>query len=200
MPLLFVKEVLAWMRLEENYIRWLIKRIREPGIDWSEYTDLLYFLYSTDFTWFETNPSIAMDRNRAMDGVDLRRTYDDDHGTHIELYLRECRKECSVLEMMIALAIRIEDDVMWEGGRHRYGYWFMKMLENLGLDRYTDSYGRLNQASIAVNHWLRREYGSDGKWCMFCNPKNKTVILSLFPENLEIWRQVNNWLIEEYGD
>ena len=87
------------MRTDEMmYFGWLSDLVCEERYsDRISYEKLLTFLYNTEFRY-----SIPMDRNRASDGINLRRRYSLE--VHDDFHIR---KPCSVLEMMIALAIRI---------------------------------------------------------------------------------------------
>ena len=89
--------------LNEKYYDWLCQFVYDETNSFhNSYKRLLKDLYSREFYW-----KMVMDENRAKDGVALRDRYEFD--THIP-----SGKEgsCSVLEMMIALAIRCEEHIM----------------------------------------------------------------------------------------
>ena len=94
------------------------------------YRKLLRELHRIEFTY-----SIPMDGNRAEDGVDLRYRFGYENGyssSMISVYLDN--RMCSVLEMMIALAIRCEEHIMDDPDiGNRTGQWFWNMIVNLGL-------------------------------------------------------------------
>lgn len=72
------------------------------------YQKLLRFLHNVDF-----NYTIEMDGNREEDGIDLRYRFGYENSYEnamISSYLDN--SPCSVLEMMIALAIRCEEHIM----------------------------------------------------------------------------------------
>ena len=75
---------------------------------------------------------------------------------------------CSVLEMMIALAIRIEETMMDDP---RYGdrtnQWFWLMMSNLGLKYMTDDVFDKVKANDIIYTFLERQYSPDGKGGLF---------------------------------
>ncbi len=84
----------------------------------------------------------------------------------ISKYL-DCRP-CSVLEMMIALAIRLEEHIMDDPEvGNRTGQWFWNMIVNLGLGSMNDS--RFNKLYVQniIHKFLEREYQPNGKGGLF---------------------------------
>lgn len=149
------------------------------------YHELMYYLYSREFYWSE---DIPMDRNRALDGIALREKYG---------YPGDVMDEpCSVLEMLIALACRIENQLMHnfdEGDRT--AQWFWIMATNLGLNRLDDDNFDLDTADFFVDRFLNREYnynGEGGGLFVVENPRQDM-------RDVEIWYQVNWYLTEMDG-
>ena len=94
--------------VNDSYFRWMYQLVCDECPNKPSYKKLLYFLHSTDFTY-----SLALDGNRFDDGIELRYRYDyenDLEQVKVARYLDD--KPCSVLEMMIALAIRLEEHIM----------------------------------------------------------------------------------------
>lgn len=126
------------------------------------YRKLLMRLHSIDFTY-----RIRKDRNRASDGVNLRYRFPyesigiDDIGRYID-------GPCSVLEMILALAIRIEETIMDnpEYG-DRTGQWFWRMITNIGLGSMEDSKFDLRYVDDAIYKFLNRRYEPNGKGGLF---------------------------------
>lgn len=149
----------------EKYFEWLYKlvcsnRYREP----LSYRKLLLKLYHTEFTW-----TIDKDQNRANDGVSLRydhfaREFDiDDHTIDDNLNF-----PCSVLEMMVALAIRCEQTIMDNPDYgNRTGQWFWDMIGNLGLGGMFDDIFDPVYVKEVVDTFLQRQYSSDGVGGLF---------------------------------
>ena len=140
---------------------------------------LFSFLHNTAFRY-----SIPLDANRASDGVSLRRRfalsagYDD-----IEEYLTG---PSSVLEMMIALAIKCEESIMDDPRvGDRTGQWFWGMIANLGLNGMFDNRFDLPYVASIIDRFLDREYSPDGRGGLF-TIKNCEYDL----RNVEIWHQM----------
>ena len=109
-------------------------------------------LHRIEFTY-----SIPMDGNRAEDGVDLRYRFGYENGyssSMISTYLDN--RMCSVLEMMIALAIRCEEHIMDDPDvGNRTGQWFWNMIVNLGLGSMNDSkFDRDYVEDIVQRFWI----------------------------------------------
>ena len=116
----------------EEYLSWLldIVQFNEQPIYWKACGILFY-------TPFEAR--VFRDDNRAADGLTLRQAFVDQTGCYIPD--GEYMPECSVLEMMIALAQRIEFDNLHDPDLgDRTSEWFWLMFHNLGLDLYSDNY------------------------------------------------------------
>lgn len=168
---------------EKRYFEYLCNIIRPPE---NKYNYLLKILYETDFIYI-----IKLDENRYKDGLRLRQSFDKDSNINISNML--CGKKCSVLEMLIALSIRMED-IMEDGEPEPYR-WFWLMLDNLGLTIITDrqnkeyAYDYINRV---IHKLLYREYAKNGEGGLF--PLKKFKFDS---RNTEIWYQMC-WYLTEY--
>lgn len=121
---------------------------------------LLMHLHNTEFIY-----SIPRDENRAEDGIDLRYRFSTFKGYNAFEYLDG---PCSVLEMMIALSIRCEENIMDDPNKgDRTGYWFWGMITNLGLGSMTDDRYDRNLTDDILARFLNREYDPDGKGGLF---------------------------------
>ena len=78
------------------------------------YAKLLKDLHTREFVW-----SVEKDVNRSMDGIDLRDDFSRTQ-THYayDVVAESISGPCSVLEMMVAMARRCENEIMVD---HRYG-------------------------------------------------------------------------------
>ena len=161
----------------KEYFNWLCRFVTgKKKSKYGSYEKLLHILHNTDFTW-----TIPMDSNRADDGKELRRRFGIDISD----------KPCSVLEMMVALAIRCERSVMSNPDvGDRTGPWFWGMIANLGLNHMTDS--RFNEAETReiVSRLLARQYAPDGKGGLFTVPNSRYDM-----RTVEIWYQAM-WSLE----
>ena len=137
------------------------------------------YLNDTKFTY-----SIRMDLNRAKDGTELRRRYANEFKI-ANIYDRICGP-CSVLEMMIALAIRCEETIMDdENFGDRTDQWFWEMMKNLGLGHMDDDEFDEEYVSDVVTRFLNRDYEPDGRGGLFF-VRNCDIDL----RDVEIWIQM----------
>lgn len=172
------------MIAKDEYFEWLFNLVCDGRFAKSiSYRKLLVFLHSTEFRY-----SLSRDRNRAEDGVDLRRRF---ALTCKPKYLYESTMAaldgpCSVLEMMVALAIRCEETIMDDPSiGDRTDQWFWDMVNNLGLGSDIDSRFDERYASDVIERFLDRKYEPNGRGGLFviknCDSDLRTV---------EIWRQL----------
>lgn len=179
-----------------RYKHWLISKIDTNG-DYSidaVYGALLDVLFETDFVYISDDPQLNMDKNRASDGLYLRTIFDEETGNDIRSVLES--KKVSVLEVLIALSIRIEQDIMGEGDNN-FGKWFIEMLENLDLTEYTDDIPYEDGEILdKLGRFMYRRYGEDGIGSLF--PLKNPEICSEKFTKLEIWNQMQYYLRENY--
>lgn len=166
-----------------EYYLYLINEVPRRG---ARYNMLLSYLFDTPFRW---SFKIMSDANRAKDGQLLRDRYANDTGDYI-LY-EDKREPCNVLEMMVALAIRIEEDITGDPGDDHPEKWFWEMIDNLGLDKQTDRNFDERMTKKILDIWMLRKFDEDGKGSLFplkCLPKDQRL--------LSIWDQMNLYLNE----
>ena len=125
------------------------------------YRKLLMHMHKTEFIYF-----IPKDANRLEDGLDLRYRFtlaiDDNYALE---YLDD---PCSVLEMMVALAIRCEENIMDDPNvGDRTGQWFWGMVVNLGLGSMTDDMFDKQIVDDILYRFLYREYEPNGEGGLF---------------------------------
>lgn len=164
-----------------RYFEWLLELV-----DGENYRDLLIELLHTPFRY-----SIPNDKNREEDGVDLRYRFVMEENCS---NLLSCLDgPCSVLEMMVALSIRCEEDIMDDpDAENRTTKWFWGMIENLGLGDMTDAYFDGDYVHERVDIFLNRDYEPNGEGGLF------TVRTSPYDlRTVEIWYQMC-WYLDEY--
>ena len=169
------------MSPEEKYCRKLISIVFDKRYSIETYNNLFMDLYSYDFKWPRTVPG---DANRAGDGLQLRHD------------LCDCDildKPCSVLEMLIALAIRMEQDIMHNSEEgDRTGQWFWEMLSSMGLSTQNDRNYDPAYVNSCIERFIRREYDADGR--------NGGIFVLNNPRRdlryVEIWYQAMWYLVE----
>lgn len=172
------------VRTNEAYFSWLYHTANRDRYSGSiSFTKLLRRLHDTEFIF-----SIPRDENRAADGMDLRwryvceRVVPDRH----EAVLLTLDGPCSVLEMIIALAIRCEENIMDDPSKgDRTGQWFWGMIANMGLGGMSDDRYDEERIDIIVDRFMAREYSPDGRGGLF-TVRDCDVDL----RDVEIWHQL----------
>lgn len=167
------------MTIRDEYFDWIYDLV--GGMDYSprvSYRKLLSYLHDIEFTY-----SIDMDGNRAEDGVSLRRRFSI-YNYHM------LNGPCSILEMMVALAIRCEENIMDDPTMgDRTGQWFWGMIINLGLGCMTDDQYDEEYIESVVRRFLNREYEPDGRGGLFRVRRCEYDL-----RNVEIWDQLGWYL------
>ena len=169
--------------LDELYFTWLYRQVADPQITDKSltYWKLLKELYTKEFVWLVPN-----DDNRIEDGKALRIEFihdeqlDDVDQGWLDL-------GCSMFELMVGLARRLEFEA--DGEAH---YWFWHMMENLGLERYSDN-RRLPRTHIdkILDRVIFRNFKPNGDGGLFPlkNPKKDQ-------RKVELWYQLNSYVLE----
>ena len=127
----------------------------------NEYAKLLSYLYDTPFEY-----EYELDLNRSFDGVDMRRSFELHTGNNRALV----SGPCNMLEMMVALAIKMENTMTDLDKGDRTGQWFWIMIHSLGLESMTDSNFDENHVEDVLNRFMKHEYSRDGNGGLFTIP------------------------------
>ncbi|MET0786121.1 MAG: hypothetical protein ABWY25_05395 [Paenisporosarcina sp.] len=171
--------------IDELYFNWLYAKVARHNVTTpsNRYQSLLYALHSTEFVWLVTG-----DDNRAQEGKNLRRDF-----------FRESRitepddswifLDCSILEMMIALAQRLE----FQTEDLNATEWFWTFLDNLGLSDISDAVYHENAYRIPqiLDLFVWRLYDDLGRGGLF--PLNETTHDQ---RKLELWYQFCEYVID----
>lgn len=179
--------------LNEKYFKWMYQLVYGNQMDKRglSYEKLFNLLYDIEFRY-----TIDMDSNRYSDGIGLRTRFGYETSTNITLindYLGE--RPCSVLEMILALAIRCEEHIM---DNHdigdRTGYWVKLMIKNLGLSNCHDLSFNERYVESVINRFLDRKYDYNGRGSLFIvdNPRRDL-------RTVEIWYQLN-WYLNQFNE
>ena len=130
------------------------------------YRKLLMHLHNIAFRY-----SIKRDSNRADDGISLRYRfavsmgYDETLDNTIHHYISG---PCSVFEMILALAIRCEENIMDDTAfGDRTGQWFWGMINNLELGAMSDDHFDRMFVDESIERFLNREYEPNGRGGLF---------------------------------
>ena len=167
------------MDVREQYFNWMYDMVftkRPPS-----YVRLLRYLNSQEFTY-----NIRLDGNRADDGLYLRYRFKQENHLRAVDVDRCLTGKCSVLEMMVALCLRIEEDIMDDPVKgNRIHKWFHVMLKSLGLLDMDDAYFDERYADKVITRFLNREYEPNGAGGLF---RIKDCPYDL--RSVEIWYQM----------
>ena len=168
-----------------EYFNWLCDLVcKNKFSDTVSYRKLLMYLHDKEFTY-----AIKKDKSRAADGLNLR--YRFSLGGYDYGYISECLDgPCSILEMMVALAVRCEETIMDDPQiGDRTSQWFWGMITNLGFGYMNDKRFDENIADEIIDKFLNREYSPDGHGGLFvirnCNEDLRVI---------EIWTQMCHYL------
>lgn len=171
-------------KIVDEYFDWLCELVCEKrDSEVISFDKLLWHLHHVDFRW-----SHPMDQNREMDGIDLRWRFARELGY---LDIPDCLDgPCSILEMMVALALRCEEVLMDDPAYgNRTGQWFWTMIVSLGLGSETDAKYEKRYVNDVIETFLNREYEPNGKgglfWIRNCGYDLR---------DYEIWFQLNCYI------
>lgn len=175
-------------RINELYFKWMCVHVCDDRFKTPKYNKLLRRLNSVDFDYI-----LDMDSNRAADGVELRYRFGYEEGYDDQLIASLLDNHpCSVLEMMIALAIRCEEHIMEDFDLgDRTGQWFWTMITNLKLGSMHDDAYDEEYVDSVLTKFINRRYRRNGEGGLFtvknCSQDLRTV---------EIWYQMC-WYLNE---
>lgn len=173
--------------LNDRYLNWMYQLVCDDRYSKrTSYHQLFTYLYDRSFEF-----SIDLDGNRAADGEDLRYRFGSDQRYSDPLIARYLDdRPCSILEMMIALAIRCEEHIMEDADiGDRTGQWFWNMITSLGLGSMTDFRFDLDYVEEVVDRFLNRDYERNGKGSLFTIEHTNRDMRSV-----EIWYQMCMYL------
>lgn len=173
--------------VDDLYLGWLYRYIgstsnKNPR---RSFWSLANQLYRTPYSW-----SVPNDDNREEDGKSLRTEFLQDESVEIE-DSSWMDLECSVLEMLIALARRVSFESSGEPGD-----WFWRFMENLGLNGYSDSsYSSIVAIDVdeTLDQLINRTYESNGYGGLFPleSPEQDQ-------RQVELWYQMSAYLLEDH--
>ncbi len=174
-------------KIKYEYFKWLCDLVHISGPD--SYLILGKELFKTSFYSLVNN-----DNNREADGKRLRKDFLDE-----ENYLDSGALDgpCSVLEMLIALSIRIEKELYKLDEDNKCIEYFWMLISNLGLDQLDDEHYVEKNGDLIFNHvmdiFLNRKYNRKGLGGLFPlkNTKNDQ-------RKIEIWYQMQEYLNENF--
>lgn len=176
--------------IKKLYFEWICRRVRTDDRDPAVYSELLNYLDSIDYIY-----TIPMDGNRYDDGISLRYRFARECGIEAALTAAVIDvRPCSMLEMMTALAIRIEEDIMFEPqAGDRTGIWFWTMVDSLGLGGMTDGAMDRIKADGIILAFLEHHYEPNGEGSLFRTDVESSDKRSDM-RRMELWNQMGVFL------
>lgn len=164
------------------YFDWITRLVFDDINMRNDYYYLLQALFNKDFYY-----TIPLDENRYADGMDLRYRFCYDCGFDVS-YADDLSKDkkCSILEMMVALCLRCEENIMSDPEYgNRTSMWFIDMLRSLKLHELTNSNFDLNYINMRLDIFLNHDYEHDGEGGLF------TIVgIDRDMRSAEIWYQM----------
>lgn len=178
------------IELEELWGDYLLYLIWRGGLQrFTKYGRLFDILHHIKF-------EVVLDRddNREEDGCDLRNEYNVPNGFSVSVDEAFYARQCSVLEMLIALAIRVDDEIIGDPAEEHPERFFMEMIKNLKLDRFKGEHYESDDVIKIIRKWMSREFNRDGYGSPFPVKYDHRD-----QRELEIWDQMNSYISENYG-
>lgn len=205
----FMRSISDYDKFEEHYISWLYEKVGRDSREYGCYWRLIKRLYFHPFYVNSNRRSQTYkDVNRIMDGLDLRDQFVNDFGFNNYIssngdsrfyeFISE-DSACSMLEMLVAFALRIQSDIMWDPDNDdRTPLWFWTMLENAGVDlkAYRDEYFNENcmmELAEICSRIVNRTYTKTGMGSLFPLKNYKKDL-----RRVELWYQMQFWIGENY--
>lgn len=165
-----------WM---DTYLYWILEQLNfGTRQGWVVRIDQLRRLHNMEFIWI-----LDHDRRRALDGLTLRSKYP----RFKEFDQVDHDRPCSVLEMLAALAIRMDKEWIGNARINKAYIPFKDMIQNLNLNE--------KNFYQNVNDWMYRRFGRNGEGSIF---PLKRPIPGEDQRDIEIWNQMIRYINENY--
>lgn len=169
-------------KLNNLYFDWMASLAIPDTRKRKLYSKLLQHLHNSVFYF-----TLPLDENRYADGLDLRYRFGWEHGYSNDVIGRTIdTRETTMLEMMVALALRGEERIMSDNEfGNRMSNWFMEMIESLKLKHMTDLYFNPHWVDSRIDDLLNHDYAPDGEGGLFTvkNPRQDM-------RTVDIWYQM----------
>lgn len=158
--------------IREAYMDFLVDSVCETEAQKFNYRQMFEALASREFDPnTHGDKRLIFDEHRAMDGIDYRSHFAYVKGYDERRVRAVISGNCSVLEMMVALAFRIEDTIMCEANEGDRTYrWFWCMIESLGMTYMDDQHFDYYEFDIHMRDLMTREYARNGEGGLFFIP------------------------------
>lgn len=174
------------IRVKSDYMIWMMRMVSTKEYRSNQYKKLFEKLYERQFQVIN-----AFDENRVMDGEALRYRFGDETGRmQPEITESIDNRPCSVLELMIALASRCENQFAYDPQYgDRTGVWFWEMVKSLGLINMTDDQYNEEYTDYVIDRFISLDYKPNGEGGLFTikDPKKDY-------RHVQIWYQMCEYL------
>lgn len=144
--------------MNKQYFDWLVSftgSVNETEL----YSKLLTHLHNRYFDFLMNE-----DDCRNADGIRLRTTFAELTG----IYIYDLRRDrATILELMVALSIRMEDTMFDPSFGDRTGLWFWGMIQSLGLLYMSDSQYDEESIDETIDCFITRKYLPNGHGGLF---------------------------------
>lgn len=170
-----------------EYYKWLLYHVRvSENRKFMQYSSLFKYLHNKRFRY-----TIFMDKNREADGLYLR----DEFFGDLNIRNGEMEQGACVLEVLVALACRMDDDYVGDPGVEEPDELFMELLFNLGFKDFTNNKWGIYKdlADEIIDKWLDREFDQCGNGSIFPIKKPHRD-----QREIEIWAQMSEYIYENY--
>ena len=174
-------------RLEKLYFTWLIDGVIPSKETQKNYSMVLEKLFDTEFISYD-----IFDDNLLENSISMRTTYYDFSKTAVKLIdiYGEIDRPPTVLEIMVYLAERIENSIMYNSDfGSRTELWFWLMMESLDIKKYKNSRYNESEVERKLNNFIERRYEKNGYGGLFTiyDLKNDA-------RKMNIWQQAMEFL------
>lgn len=142
--------------------------------------------------------TLKRDENRLGDGLFLRNDKNgfkipDEFMDDIDILEEFDTRSPSVMEVLVALAIRVDNEIIGDPADPHPEEFFMEMIKNLGLDRLRKGCHKEHEIIKIIQIWINREFESNGRGSPFPVRYDHRD-----QRDLEIWDQMNSYVCENY--
>lgn len=187
-----------------SYVEWLESFTIDERMDSNRrlsYHKLIMLLWEIEF-----EPSVGNDHDRAAEGLELRSRYNDilakkaGDGDFVTPDVRAIFGECRVLEMLIALSMRMYDLMQDMGIYNSVSRWFWEIMSNVGFDILDDdTWNESDESAFSNEQFVRysceeimqgfgQAVGKKGGWFYVKDW-----------DSIEIWYQMHAYLKKYVG-
>lgn len=186
----------------DGYFHWLQKKSGLSG-------PLSSMLADTDFVSLYGLDDILVEKAKE----ETRRMYAEEvceDDKKIDTVVKSVRGDCCMFEVILCLAISLNEMFEDLDACDGPSYFFAKLMENAGFDKYDEEDWDMREKDVraywekCINRILKREYSDAGngglfpiKWIEDYNDDRKTYTDR---RDISLWQQMNDWVDEHTNE